>query len=387
MGNTQTKNEEDKGQEKEDKKVANEEDKEEENKENKEEGNEENKGEENKENKEEENVDNKVEESEEDKEEENEENKEEENEEVEQRKASVLIMPWSNEERNQRFSELKVRRDEDLVSTIFNVKIQEIEQKKNEESESATERTLNDETEETPVRSVRFQYNSRGLEETACIHSEVDSTDDEKTVDYITLSLEVEIAKNLVIYTFHQYNGREWTKSEIEQKAGRSRVDIDVYEAFTIKTIFFTMRYMCEELIVPTGGFEYKSQLSTHQQITFPKGAVQRNTKIAISALSLEDECKRNRLKENMEAEQTNISSLSDIVYVRHSQPFRKKVKLQLKLDCLFTGDESHETFLFHCDDDGNLNLLNDVEMKMVAEEAGHMQIYEVEVDSFSGQV
>ncbi|XP_021340117.1 uncharacterized protein LOC110441329 [Mizuhopecten yessoensis] len=224
------------------------------------------------------------------------------------------------------------------------------------------------------------------MEEVASIHSVVDSTDDEKTVDYITLALEVEIAKNLVIYTCHQYIGSNWTKTEIEQKVGRSTVEVDVYD-FTTETIFFTFRYMCEDVIVPSGGFEYKNDYCPQQRITFPEGAVERNMKITINTMSIEGECKKKRLKEEMGSD-TSISSLSDIVYVHHSQPFKKKVKLRLKLDPLFNDSQSSETFLFHCDDNGCLRILEDVKMRRVLEDdvEGDKHIYEVEVDTFSGK-
>ncbi|XP_021361331.1 uncharacterized protein LOC110455490 [Mizuhopecten yessoensis] len=154
----------------------------------------------------------------------------------------------------------------------------------------------------------------------------------------------------------------------------------------TTETIFFTLRYMCEEVIVPSGGFEYKNDFCPQQRITFPEGAVEGNMKITINTMSIEGECKRKRLKEEMGSD-TSISSLSDIVYVHHSQPFKKKVKLRLKLDPLFSDNQSSETFLFHCDDNGCLRVLEDVKMRKVPEEevGGDNHIYEVEVDTFSG--
>ncbi|XP_069131662.1 uncharacterized protein [Argopecten irradians] len=140
------------------------------------------------------------------------EEKEEEKDEVQQRKAAVSIIPWDNQERNKRFSELKVNKDEVFVSTIFNIKIEELELNDDDDDASATEDMVK------PDRSVLFDYDCRGLETTACIYTDVDETDDTKNKDYIKLSLTVEILKNLVIYTFHQYNGKTWTMTEIEQK-------------------------------------------------------------------------------------------------------------------------------------------------------------------------
>lgn len=308
------------------------------------------------------------------------EEKEEEKDEVQQRKAAVSIIPWDNQERNKRFSELKISKDEVFVSTIFNIKIEELELNDDDDDVPATKDMVK------PDRSVLFDYDCRGLETTACIYTDVDETDDTKNKDYIKLSLTVEILKNLVIYTFHQYNGKTWTMTEIDQKVGCNTVDVDVYAPFTTRTIYFTMRYMREDITVTRNGFEYRSDFCTHQRISFPEGAVQGDTKIAISALSIESETKKKRVASMTSDEECIISGLSDIVYVHHSQPFKKKVKLRLRLDNVSAKDVSHEIYYFHCDGDGSLKIMDGVEVsRVVTEETNDEQIYEVEVDTFSG--
>ncbi|XP_069129242.1 uncharacterized protein [Argopecten irradians] len=208
------------------------------------------------------------------------------------RKAFVIIRPWTNEEQNKWFSNIHIDKSEEYVSRTFNIEVREIKN-----STTEVNSRLATETDTTPSDMFKFQYNSEQLNEVVYIHSGIDITSEcGKTHDFIKLSMEVRIVKNHVIYTLHQYNGTEWIKTEIEQKAGQATVEVDMYEIVTTETIFFTMRYISEEITIPPQGYEHENEYCRNQRITFQEGAVGDNKQLGITTLSLEDECDQKRL-------------------------------------------------------------------------------------------
>ncbi|XP_069131008.1 uncharacterized protein [Argopecten irradians] len=303
-----------------------------------------------------------------------------ENDKSSQRKAFVIIKPWTNEERNEGFPKITIDQGEEVVSTTFNIEVREVKDSSTEEKSRQTTQT-----DTTPSDIVQFKYNSKQLDEVTYIYPTIDSASENgQTKDFIKLSMKVQIVKNLVIYTLHQYNGNEWIKTEIEQKVGQATVEVNMCEIVTTETIFFTMRYISEEITIPPQGYEYANEYCRNQRVIFPKGAVGDNEKLSITTISLEDEYKRKRLKKQM-GSLSSITGVSNIVHVPHTKSFGRKITVRLEVDPVINIDGSTTTHLFECDDDGNVRVKLGVKIKQVpTEDVTGNNVYEVQMDTLN---